>query len=132
MASIGSWGTTLAFSTSDRRILTFNDFKRTVTGNWTNHSRVGLKDRSEFTRPGLQKVTFTMVLDATLGVRPRAMLDALAAAVERGTVAALVIGGKRVGSDLWKIIDTTEEWETVFTRGELVRAKVDVTMEEYL
>lgn len=132
MASIGSWGSALVFTTSDYRILTFKDLKRTASATWASHSRVGQKDRTEFVRPDLQQVTFTIELNAMLGVRPRDTIEAIVAAVENGQVAPLVIGGRKVGGDLWKITKATDAWETVYTRGELVRAKVDVTMEEYL
>lgn len=132
MATIGSWGNVLIFQTSDTRILTFDSFKRTVSSSWANHSRIGKKDRSEFVRADLQGVTFTMVFDATLGVRPRAMLDTLASAVESGQVNTLVLGGKRVSGNRFKINKTSEAWDVVLQQGQLVRAKVDVTMEEYL
>jgi len=132
MATIGSWGSTLVFSTSDRRILTFSDFTRKTSSEWAKHGRIGAKDKTEFVKPGLQKVSFKMTLDATLGVRPRSMLDTLANAVERGVINPLVIGGKRVGRHRWKITDTSEAWDVVYYRGELVRATVTVSMEEYL
>lgn len=132
MALIGFWGTTLVFSTSDTKILTFNDFSRTVSATWANHSRVGKKDRTEFVRPDLQSVTFTMEFDATLGVKPRAMLDLLAKAVESGEVNTLVVGGKRIGANRFKIKKVSEAWGYLLQQGQLVRAKVNVTMEEYL
>ena len=132
MATIGSWGSSLVFQTSDARILTFDKFTRTVSSSWTNHSRIGKKDRSEFIRADLQGVTFTVEIDATLGVRPRAMLDTLARAVESGEVNPLVLGGKRVGSNRFKIKKTSEAWDVILQQGQLVRAKVNVTMEEYI
>ena len=129
---IGSWGRDLVFSTSDRRILNFQKFARSSGSDWATHSRIGKKDQAEYLRPKLQKVTFTMRLDATLGVRPRSMLDLLTIYAERGTVNILVIGGKRVGEYYWRITDLSEAWETVLNRGELVSAKVNVTMQEYL
>lgn len=129
---IGSWGRDLVFSTSDRRILNFQKFTRSSGSEWAAHSRIGKKDQSEFLRPKLQKVTFTIKLDATLGVRPRSMLDLLILYTERGKVNVLVIGGKRVGAYYWRITDLSEAWETVLNRGELVSAKVNVTMQEYL
>lgn len=132
MATVGSWGNTLVFSTSDSRILTFNNFSRTVSATWVNHSRIGKKDRTEFVCPDLQEVTFTMIFDATLGVRPRAMMDSLDAAIESGVVNPMVIGGKRVGSYRWKIKKASEAWDVFLQQGQLVRAKVNVTMEEYL
>lgn len=130
--AIGCWGTALIFSTSDRRILTFNDMNRTVGSEWATHSRIGLKDQVEYLRPKLQKLTFTMDLDATLGVRPRATLDMIASYTERGSVFPMVVGGKRIGSYRWRITGSNETWEVVMDRGELVRAKVNVTMEEYV
>lgn len=132
MAIIGTWGGTLVFSTNDSRILTFDKFSRTVSATWANHSRIGKKDRTEFIRADLQSVTFTVELDATLGVRPRAMLDLLASAVESGEVEPLVIGGRRVGGFRFKIKKISEAWDYVLQQGQLVRAKVNVTMEEYL
>lgn len=132
MATIGSWGSALVFSTNDSRILTFEKFSRTVSATYANHSRVGRKDRTEFVRPDLQSVTFTITLDATLGVRPRAMLDRLERAVETGEVNTLVLGGRRVGSNRFKIKKASEAWDYVLQQGQLVRATVNVTMEEYL
>lgn len=132
MATIGSWGTVVVFSTSESKILTFDSFTRTVSSTWATHSRIGKKDQTEFLRPGLQKVTFTMELNALYGVRPRTILDTLAKAVEAGTVNTLVIGGKKVGANKWKITDTSEAWDIILNEGSLVKAKVNVTMEEYL
>ena len=132
MPSVGSWGNVLIFSTSDQKILTFNEFCRTVSGNWAKHSRIGLKDKSEFTGPGLQKVKFTIVLMSELGVAPRKMMDIIANAVETGEVNVLVIGGKRVGTGQWAITESSEAWDTFLSRGELTKAKVDITMEEYV
>ena len=125
--AIGNWGTDVVFSVSDRRVLTFNDMNHSVGSSWATHSRIGLKDQVEYLRPTLQKLTFTMELNASLGVRPRAVLDML-----EGHVFPFVVGGKRVGRYRWRITDLSEAWETIYNRGELYRAKVNVTMEEYV
>jgi hypothetical protein len=130
--AIGNWGTDIIFRVSDKTVLTFQNLNRTVGAEWATHSRVGKKDQTEFLRPKLQKITFSIYLDALYGVRPRATLDRLADYCETGTVNPLVVGGKRVGRNRWKITDLSEAWDTVMNRGELVRATVSVTMEEYL
>ncbi len=132
MATVGSWGNSIVFSTSDYRILTFKDFSRNVSGEWATHGRIGGKDRVEFVKPGLQKISFKMELNIMHGVKPRTVLDQLASAVERGEINPMVIGGKRVGRNRWRITATSEAWDTVYYRGELVEASVTVTMEEYL
>lgn len=132
MAVIGNWGFDVVFSVSEQQVMTFNNFTRTIASEWATHSRIGKKDQAEYLRPALQKISFQMTLDATHGVRPRATLEMLEDHTERGLVYALVIGGKRVGRNKWRITECTEAWETVYNGGELVRAKVTVTMEEYL
>lgn len=130
--AIGNWGADIIFRVSERQAVLLQSMTRSVSAEWASHSRIGLKNQPEFIRPGLQQITFTMVLDATLGVRPRATLQRLEALVERGTVNALVIGGRRVGRYRWKINSTSEAWNTILNGGELLQASVSVTMEEYL
>lgn len=132
MATIGSWGTDIVFSVSDSRILTFSEFSRQVSATWANHGRIGLKDQTEFVKPDLQQISFSITLDAALGIKPRKTLDALAEYVETGATNPLAIGGKRVGANSWKIKSVSEAWDIILTGGELVRATVKVTMEEYL
>ena len=105
---------------------------RNVGSSWATHSRIGLKDQVEYLKPNLQKLTFTIILDASLGVRPRSVLETLERHTEQGHVFPFVVGGKRVGKHLWRITDQSEAWETIYNQGELYRAKVDVTMEEYV
>lgn len=130
--TVGAWGTKIVFETSDTKILTFSKFTRNVGSEWATHNRIGKKDQTEFLRPSLQKVTFTIDLNATLGVRPRSVLDSIADAVESGEVNTLVIGSKKVGTNRWKIKSCSETWDTIYTQGELVRAKANLTLEEYL
>lgn len=130
--AVGNWGPDVVFSVSDRRVLTFSDMNRSVGSSWATHSRIGLKDQVEYLRPNLQKLTFTIDLDASLGVRPRTVLELLEHHAERGSVFPFVVGGRRVGRFQWRMTDVSEAWETIYNRGELYRAKVSVTMEEYV
>ena len=129
--AIGNWGTAIIFSVSDRMVQTFQNLNHTVGSEWATHSRIGLKDQLEYLRPSLRKLTFTMELNAMHGVRPRATLNRLESYTERGSVYPMVIGGRRIGR-YWRITDLSEAWETVYNGGELARAKVSVTMQEYV
>lgn len=130
--AIGNWGFDVVFSVSDRKIFTFRNLTRAIGSEWANHSRIGLKDQTEYLRPALQKITFDMTLDALNGVRPRATLEMLEDHCERGLAYPLIIGGKRVGKNKWRLTSVSEAWEVVYNGGELARATVSVTMEEYL
>lgn len=132
MGKIGNFGKLIVFETSDQKILTFNDFQKTVKGSWANHERFGKKSQSEFLGPDLATVTFKIVLSAAHGIRPRTTIEAIENAVETGQVEYLVIGSKNVGSGKWKITQVSESWSTIYTGGELARAELDLTLEEYL
>lgn len=132
MAKIGNFGKLIVFETSDKRILNFNSFQRTISGNWATHERIGKKPQSEFLNPNLQSVTFTIILDAMHGVRPRKTLDIITDAVETGIVEDVIVGGQKIGKNKWKITQIGETWDVVLDGGELLRATLNLTLEEYL
>jgi hypothetical protein len=132
MGKIGNFGKLITFETSDSKILNFNDFQKTVSGNWGTHERIGLKPQSEFLGAGLSGVTFKITLSAQHGVKPRTTIQAIEAAIEKGQVEYLVIGAAKVGNNKWKITQMTETWNTILSGGELQRAEITLTLEEYL
>ena len=129
---IGSFGSRIVFETNDDIVLTPKDISRTATGKWGSLERFNKKSRSVFLGPELQTVSFALTLDAMLGVRPRAMIDQLIRMVETGQVEYLTIGGQPLSSNPWKITSVSDAWGVVLSHGELLRASVDVSLEEYL
>lgn len=127
---IGKYGDVI-FETNDRRVLAFRNFTQSVSGRWGSHSLIGKKEKAEFNGPGKRKITFKMTFQAVYGIRPREMLEMLEGIVERGEVDYLVIGGRAVGGNRWAITAMSETWDVVYSRGELAKASVSVTMEEY-
>ncbi len=132
MARIGNFGKLIIFETSDKKILNFNSFQRTISGNWATHERIGKKPKSEFLNPNLQSLTFTIILDAMHGVRPRKTLDIITDVVEAGIVEDVIVGGQKIGKNKWKITQMGETWDVVLDGGELLRATLNLTLEEYL
>ncbi|RGM25116.1 hypothetical protein DXC31_02580 [Mediterraneibacter gnavus] len=59
------------------------------------------------------------------------MIDMLEKAVRTGQVEYLVIGGKIIGGHKMYISGVSEAWKTIYNKGELVKANVDVTFVEY-
>ena len=131
MGKIGNWGKTITFEVSSSKTLTFNNFKRTVSGRWNTHNIVNGKPKSEFAGPDLSGVTLEAVLAAERGVRPRATLENLEKACEGGTVDYLYIGGGKVGTGKMKLESISETWDEIWNSGELVKAKVSLTFSEY-
>ncbi len=131
MATVGNFGKLITFEVSSNKILALSDFKRMVAGRWKKHEIIGAAPRSEFQGPDSDETTITAILSAEHGVKPRATIERLESAVRSGEVDYLIIGGKRVGSGKVYISSISEEWDTIWSRGELVKATINITFAEY-
>ena len=131
MAKIGNFGKTIIFETSDARILQPKGFKKEVSGRWAKHSRVGKKPLKQFLGPDDDRVTFSIDLDTRHGVKPRKTLEKIENCIKKGTPEKLAIGGKMVSKYKMVITKASETWDEVWNHGELVRASIDLTFEEY-
>lgn len=128
---IGTLGKKIIFEVSDDVALTFNGMTRDISGRWADHETMGTKPKPEFLGPGNQTITLPITLSATLGVRPRTMLELVEAMVESGAAEYLVIGTRPVGKNPFRLTASSETWDVVYSRGELAKATVTITLEEY-
>ncbi len=131
MAQIGRLGST-KFTTSDSRVLTFRDMKLKKTSRTSTHNVIGGKPKLERTGPGLDTITFSIDLLASLGVHPRTEASKLEQKMENGVVDYLIIGNKRVGKHRWLITGITEEWDYIYRRGEVAKITLELTLQEYV
>ncbi len=131
MGMIGNFGSKIVFETSDRKILTFSGMTQKVSGKYAKHSVTGRKDRPEFTGPGNRSVSFKILLDVSLGIRPQDMISKIEDAVESGETEYLVIGGRPIGQNKFYISSMSEAFDVVMNRGEIARATLQLSMEEY-
>ncbi len=129
--AIGTLGKHIVFEVSDEKVLTFQGMTREVAGRWADHEVLGVKPKPEFLGPGKQTITLPITLSATLGVRPRAVLEAIERMVESGMAEYLVIGSRPVGTHPFCLTASSETWDRLYRRGELARATVSITLEEY-
>ena len=124
--TIGTLGRKIVFEVSDETALILQEMTRETSGRWAIHEAMGAKPKAEFLGPGLQTVNLTIYLSAGLGVRPRSVLEAV-----EGMVEYLVIGNRPVGKNPFRLTGSSETWSTIFSRGELVKAALSITLEEY-
>lgn len=129
--AIGNFGS-IVFETSDRKIMTPRGINQTVGSSWAVHDTIGGKQKTEYTGKNLRTFSFEITLSAELGVRPRKMLQQLEELAEGREVFPLVIGGKPVGENMWRLVSISEEWNTVLNQGELISATVSLSLEEYV
>ena len=94
---IGYFGDVI-FETSDRRICTFNNMKRTISASYSEHNRYKKKSEREFEGPKNQSVSFKMKFVAGHGVRPWNMVHEIK----------------------WTIDSIDDDYREVWIRGELV------------
>lgn len=122
----------LRFRVNDNKVFTFSNMKREVSASWNTMERIGQKPISEFSGPNLQTISLDIILDASLGVRPRQLLEILERMTESGQAKELVIGRKMVGKNKWVITKCSQAWDVILRGGELYRANVSLSLQEYL
>lgn len=128
--AIGTLGP-IVFEVSDKKILTFDGMTRDVSGRWVEHEVMGVKPKPEFLGAGNQKITLPITLSADLGVRPRKMLELVESMVESGDAEYLIINCKPVGRHPFRLTTSSETWDRMYRRGELAKASLTITLEEY-
>lgn len=129
--AIGTLGKNIIFEVSDKQAMTFSELSREISGRWATHEAMAAKPKAEFLGPGLQTAALTVTLSATLGVKPRAVLEAVEAMVEAGVAEYLVLGTSPVGKNPFRLTGASETWDRVMNRGELSKATLTITLEEY-
>ena len=129
--TLGCWGTDLIFEVNSKKILAAKDIKVSQDSRWTKHNVLQKVPRGEFSGPDTMGVTLTITLSAEHGVKPRNTVEKIRKANRSGQVEYLVIGGKIMGSNKMAITATSETWDAIYNKGELVKAKIDVTFMEY-
>ena len=120
------------FVVSNKQAMPFSNFQRQTAGRYDSFNRIGKKPLTDFTGPGLDTISFTVKLNASLGIEPRSVLDHWAALADAGTVNVLVVGGKVVGSNLWLLKTASQTWATIDGNGRVLSATMDLTFEEYV
>lgn len=120
------------FEVSDSRAMPISGFQRKTAGRYNEFDRIGKKPLTDFTGPGLDAVSFSVKLNASLGVEPRDVMDHWSNLADAGTVNVLVFGGKVLGANLWQLKSVGQSWGTVNGSGRVLSATMDLEFEEYV
>lgn len=128
MAKIGNWGSYLKFSTSSKKALTFRDLTRKGSCRTSKHNVIDGKPKVEKLGKELDRITMTIELNASLGVKPRKAEESLWKKI--GAVAPLVIGGKKICSRAM-LVSLSDSYNIILKRGEVYSITIDATFEEY-
>ena len=129
---IGNFGKTIIFIVSEEQLLTFTNMTREIGSRWTTHPAIKKREKTEFLGPDLAKISMDITLDYSLGVNPRNMISKIEKIVNSGIAENLIIGGKKIGANKYRITNISENWDTIVHGGVLYRATVALTFEEYV
>lgn len=130
MAIIGSWGG-IVFAVSRKEINTFTELKWDSGAKYSTHDRHLKAPLLEFTGMDVENISFSMFFSAFLGVNPLREIEKLLAAMRKGEVHRLVIGPNAYGTDKWVITKLSNSLDRYDNRGNLLVAKVNVSMKSY-
>jgi hypothetical protein len=128
---IGTLGKKIVFRVSDQQAVILQSMSREISGRWAEHEAMGAKPKAEFLGAGNQTVKLDIYLSAGLGIRPRTVLEAVEAMVEAGTAEYLIIGNRPVGKNPFRLTGSSETWGAMYSRGQLAKATLSITLEEY-
>lgn len=128
---VGSFGS-LVFMVSSKKTTTFDGFERSTSPRWAVHD-VHLKNPiSEYLGPGQDTITFNMIFDVGLGVRPRNEMERIMVLSRDGVPHKLIIGGVPLGVKQWVIASYNQKWTHLDNMGKVLRGGCSVTMKEYV
>ncbi|MEY9975726.1 phage tail protein [Lysinibacillus sp. RC79] len=131
MAIIGSYGE-IVFEVSPKKIQTFNDFQRTNSPRWQEHEIIGQKPILEFEGPGVDTISFKVLLRADLGVNPEEQLVKLRKFARWGQKALFIRGNKPISTNYWVITDLLEKHRHIDNQGNVLTIEVDLDLKEYV
>lgn len=111
---------------------TFNDFERDSGGRYNYLERIGMKPLTDYAGPGLDEITFTAILEKSLGLNPRSVVDWWNRLSNAGKADVLVVGNKMVGNNKWTLKSVKEHWNNIDGKGNVISGTMDLSFEEYM
>ena len=131
ISPFANFGREIAFSVSDKKIFTFSELRREGEARWKKHETIGAKPRLQFLGPGGDTLSLTIVLDARHGVNPRETIEKINYYRDLGKSDHLIINGMKVTEHKLVITQTSDTWNEIWNKGELVRATMEINFQEY-
>jgi hypothetical protein len=127
---VGSFGD-LIFLVSSSQICTFESMTWQNNARWSEHERHLNDPLPEFLGNQNDKMTFAMVLSIFAGTNPMTELVKILNMERSGSPHYLVVGDKAYGKGRWVIQSSKIELQRFDGAGDLLSAKVSVTLLAY-
>lgn len=121
----------IVFVVSENYMLTMTGDERESEARWSEHALIMRKPVSQFGGPGLEKLSFSILLDMDHGINPAKQLKELRRMRDTGAVFPIVIGGEPISQSYWRL-DSLKEGNKYYTAaGQLMQCRVHLSLTEY-
>lgn len=127
---VGSFGS-LIFQVSAEQVKTFESMSWNSGNRWTEHERHLRDPLPEFIGNQNDTMTFPMTLTVFAGTNPLREIEKILSMERAGSAHYLVIGNKGYGKGRWVIQKNKIDMQRFDNRGNLLEAKVSVTLLAY-
>lgn len=127
---IGYMGS-IVFTVAKMYLVTPSEFQRSGQSRWEEHDLILSKPVSQFKGPGLEKLTFKIQLRSDHGATPAYKLRTLRRMRDTGEVFPLIIGGRPVTQNYWRLDSLSEENNYYDSTGKLIQSTANVSLTEY-
>lgn len=121
----------IVFFTSNSKLLTPSDVSRAGGTRWADHDLVLKKPVSQFVGQSLEEISFKIQLISYQGSTPDTQLRKLRTMRDTGRVFPLVLGGKPITQNYWRIESLSEGDCYYDAYGRLTQCTVSVSLKEY-
>lgn len=129
-SKIGSFAG-ITFEISSKKVLTFNDMRRSETTRWTVHDIMGKKPLVEYNGPGQESISFRVIFKSNLNVDPWRKIKKFREFQHKGKVGALMLGKKTIANSKFYIEDMQEVYKHIDNKGVIHTIECDLTLKEY-
>ncbi|GMB00443.1 phage tail protein [Pelosinus sp. IPA-1] len=124
---------TAAGSKDKNRVMTFTQFQRSADGRWATHEIIGQrKPILEFLGPGLETISFNVMLMTSLGADPLTEAKKFRKLRDAGAVCDFVLGNAPVGENKWVVQKVSEAHSHFDGKGNVIVADLSLTLSEYI
>ncbi|WP_305117356.1 phage tail protein [Acutalibacter muris] len=122
----------MVFQVSEETIETIDNVTWSGSARYSTHQRHNMNALTEFTGVDPDKMSFTMILSAELGVEIIPEIVKLWDMERSGRAVPLVIGERPYGKYRWNLLRHSAKYTRHDRRGNPTEAEVSVELQEYI
>jgi hypothetical protein len=121
-----------SFSVSSNKIYTFDGFKLSGDIQTESQDLDGKKPSTYIKGPGLENISFTILLDSRFGINVRQEIDEWRAIRDAAVQQNFILGGKPVSQNKWLLKNVSVDAKNIDANGNITKAALELSFEEFV